>query len=874
MLGSGIFVLPGLATAKTGPWVWMAYLFAGITVLPAALSKSELATAMPTSGGTYVYLERAFGPLVGTISGVGLWLSLLLKSAFALVGFSAYFAVLVDVPLRPVALVLLVGVTLLNVMGVSIISKLQKYILTGVLLSLTGICLAGIPSMDLSVMDVGLTKGTFGFFEATAFVYVSYAGVTKIAAIAEEVKNPGKNLPRGILISWFLVMTIYVLVVLSLVTNIPTEQLIHFEGGEKADLHPIYTLAKSIGGSTVGLAAAIIAVITMVSMATAGLLAASRFPFAMSRDQLLPDKVKAISPRFKTPVVSILLTATVMAICILFLPIQEIAKLASALIILGFMAECCTVIVLRESSVQWYQPPFRSPMYPWMQLLGMLVSIGLLIAMGISSLYVTLFTVVVGVVTYYGYGRSRADRQGVIGTMGSRPDLLNKPVVAPQGESKSKGAVLVPMFGSERSPESLVEMGAALAQGRQLDVNMVQSVPVQYLGGSSEGDPKTTALERRLQAMAQSENFEMQFKETLSRDIVSTVLGEVQQNSYEWVVMEDTGRAVSGFSFMSPIRWLNDHLNCNLAIFHDAGVRYFRQILVLAEPGPHDSLVVTTADHLAQVYNAELNFVCFHENGSDEVAREAKRNYVRQLMNLCKSESRVVEATGDQELSEIGELSSAYDLLVMGAAPDRGWMGRLFGTGQDRLVRDARCSVLALKSIDWHVFEPGEAQATSEETTDPDLVELTSEAMIVTGMQNGTKEKIFRRAAELIKDRYPKTGSIIVNAALWEREQLQNTHIKSGLALPHASLPASSEGGASIAIVTTAQPIDYGCENGDTVDVMIFTTCPMENRLLHLKVLTKISRLCSETDLLEHIRKARSPQEVMDAIRKSQAGAN
>ncbi|HIK63202.1 MAG TPA: amino acid permease, partial [Flavobacteriales bacterium] len=94
MLGSGIFVLPGLAAAKTGPSVWLAYLIAAICILPAALSKSELATAMPTSGGAYVYIERAFGPLFGTISGIGLWLSLLLKSSFALIGLGAYLAVL------------------------------------------------------------------------------------------------------------------------------------------------------------------------------------------------------------------------------------------------------------------------------------------------------------------------------------------------------------------------------------------------------------------------------------------------------------------------------------------------------------------------------------------------------------------------------------------------------------------------------------------------------------------------------------------------------------------------------------------------------------------------------------------------------------
>ena len=80
MMGSGLFVLPGTAATLTGPSMWLAYIIAGLFVFPAALSKTELATAMPTSGGTYVYIDRAFGPLAGTIAGVGLWCSLLLKS--------------------------------------------------------------------------------------------------------------------------------------------------------------------------------------------------------------------------------------------------------------------------------------------------------------------------------------------------------------------------------------------------------------------------------------------------------------------------------------------------------------------------------------------------------------------------------------------------------------------------------------------------------------------------------------------------------------------------------------------------------------------------------------------------------------------------
>ena len=86
----GIFVTPTFAAEIMGPGIWLAYLLAASVVLPGALSKSELSSGMPSSGGSYVYLERTYGPLIGTISGLGLWASFLLKSAFALIGFSAY----------------------------------------------------------------------------------------------------------------------------------------------------------------------------------------------------------------------------------------------------------------------------------------------------------------------------------------------------------------------------------------------------------------------------------------------------------------------------------------------------------------------------------------------------------------------------------------------------------------------------------------------------------------------------------------------------------------------------------------------------------------------------------------------------------------
>ena len=108
MIGSGIFVLPGLAFKIAGPSVVLAFFLAGLVVLPAALSQSEMATAMPMAGGTYLYIDRAMGPLMGTIAGFGVWFSLVFKASFALVGLSAYLEFFVAHPERIVAAVLAV----------------------------------------------------------------------------------------------------------------------------------------------------------------------------------------------------------------------------------------------------------------------------------------------------------------------------------------------------------------------------------------------------------------------------------------------------------------------------------------------------------------------------------------------------------------------------------------------------------------------------------------------------------------------------------------------------------------------------------------------------------------------------------------------
>lgn len=108
-LSSGFFLLPGIGANEAGPAVVLSYLIAALPLIPAMLSISELGTAMPRAGGAYYFVDRSIGPLFGTVVGLGTWLALILKTAFALIGMGAYVSLFYpDVNIMPLAITLAV----------------------------------------------------------------------------------------------------------------------------------------------------------------------------------------------------------------------------------------------------------------------------------------------------------------------------------------------------------------------------------------------------------------------------------------------------------------------------------------------------------------------------------------------------------------------------------------------------------------------------------------------------------------------------------------------------------------------------------------------------------------------------------------------
>ncbi|MFO7925325.1 APC family permease [Natronomonas sp.] len=420
MIGSGIFVLPALGYKKAGPAVILAYVLAAIVVLPAALSKAEMATAMPESGGTYLYIDRALGPLFGTIAGLGAWFSLTFKSSFALVGLGAYlllFAPISQGAITFVALGLGALIIALNISGTKLSGQVQAIVVSLVLVGLLAYTVNAGVTADVGRFTPFVTKGGGGVVTAAAFVFVSFAGVTKIASIAEEVKNPGTNLPRAMIGSMAIMTLIYVAVIAAIVGLANPDDLIHGGPNGGASLTPMADGAGALFAGSGVLIISVVAIVALTSMGNAGVMSSSRFPLAMSRDNLLPPALQTIDDRLATPRNSILLTGTVLLGLIAFVPVIELAKLASAFKILVFSIINVALIAFREADMPSYEPEFTSPGYPYVQVFGLVAGIGLLTQMGTLPILGAAGITAGGVVVYLLYGRSRTDRTGAIGSI-------------------------------------------------------------------------------------------------------------------------------------------------------------------------------------------------------------------------------------------------------------------------------------------------------------------------------------------------------------------------------------------------------------------------------------------------------------------------
>jgi len=867
MLGSGIFVLPGLAAAIAGPWVCFSYLIAGLFVMPALLSKAELATAMPVAGGTYVYVERSMGPWLGTITGLGNWFTLSAKTAFALVGLGGYLAIFSTANPLHVSLTILGIMITLNILGASKAAVLQAIIVGACLLGLITFVVVGFPLVDPALHQPALPMGAMGILGGAAFVFVSYAGVTKICSVAEEVKNPERNIPLAMFLAQGTVMTLYALVSWVITGNVPYESMAN-------DVAPMATAAKAIGGETAQVAVSLLAVAALSSMCNAGVMASARDPFAMSRDRIFPKIFSSIQPKLGTPIFAILLTGALLVTLVIFLPVVKLAKLASGFKIFIFCLVNLTVIVLRESGVRWYHPKFKSPFYPWIQVAGIIGGIWLLYQLGTMAIIGVSAAVLVGSLWFLLYVRPRVDRKSLFQMLWGEAHALKATEEAEAEERESDGEprVIVPVFGGEPAPSRLVQLAASFVERGKLEVCRLEEVPYQaQLTSFLKTDEETELLAARAAQIGDQAHVDVEFKDIITHNAKNALLNHAKATDADWIVMEWPTRSELHYIIRHPFAWWLNNPPCDLAIFLDRAGAYdgetrddFQRILVLAEPGPYDSLMVHVADCLAST-QMDARVTLFWPISEDAGAIEVDQNrqYHEQLSSLCASpcDSRIVR--GPDPFTTIAEISPEYDLLILGAPEERTMQTLFFGSKEHKAAKVAQCSVLKLKAPRHqvhHRFDP-RREDTQEQMI---LAPYVHHAVVGHRLQVSKKADLFQVIGDLVRDAEATASAQSVINAVVERERQQNTALREGVAISAPTVESLRH--TQLVIVTLERAIDYQSSGRPMVDVVLLVLAPRADRQSQLWVLERLARMALRSDLLQRLREAEDEDTIRQAV--------
>ncbi len=484
MIGAGIFVLPGPAVARVGPLTALAFVIGGVLALFTALSASELGTAMPVSGGAYYYINQGLGPLFGSIAGWGNWLGLAFASAFYMYGFGEYINQFLTVSglsvgpveLAPAQVIGLVGAAFfiaVNYVGAKETGRLQNIIVVSLVAILAVFTLFGVLNADLDTLTPIDPFGWTPLLPVTGLVFVSYLGFVQITSVAEEIQQPGKNLPRAVIGSVLLVTVMYAIILVVVLAAVETDVV---AGNETAVVDVAQILMGPLGAAALLLGG----LLATASSANASILASSRINFAMGRDKLISPKINEIHPRFNTPYRAIAITGALIILFLIFGNLELLATAGSVLHLIVYGLLNLALIVFREADPAGYDPDFEIPLYPIIPILGAVFSFALIAF--IEPRIVILLTfgmVLLAIIWYLGYARTKVEQEGVLARYvlersEELPDIAVSATTAVQPE-ESDHRVMVPL-SNPASEDHLITLGSAIADqhdGTVVAVNIV-----------------------------------------------------------------------------------------------------------------------------------------------------------------------------------------------------------------------------------------------------------------------------------------------------------------------------------------------------------------------------------------------------------------
>jgi APA family basic amino acid/polyamine antiporter len=417
IIGSGIFVILGVAIPKAGPAVLLSFLLAAVAALFSALAYAELASAIPASGSSYSYAYVTLGEIVAWAVGWMLMLEYGVSVAAVAVGWGEYlnsflgsFGVTIPAEFSSPpgeggvfnipALIVIFACMFLLIRGASESARVNTIMVLLKIGILVFFCVVAFTAFDGNNLEPFLPLGLLGVTAAAGQVFFSYIGFDAASTAGEEAKNPRRDLPFAIIGSLLVVTVLYLAVTIAALGARPWES---FEGqGSEAVLASVAN--EAVGGTWAGNLIAVGAIISIFSVVLVTLYGQTRILFAMGRDGLLPKVFTRVSPRSQTPVNNTIIVCCIIAVPAAFVSLGQLAEATSIGTLGAFAVVNIGVIVLRRKYPDLPRG-FTTPLFPLFPILGLILIAVIIAGLDPVTWLVFALWMAVGFAIYFAYSR-------------------------------------------------------------------------------------------------------------------------------------------------------------------------------------------------------------------------------------------------------------------------------------------------------------------------------------------------------------------------------------------------------------------------------------------------------------------------------------
>lgn len=855
---SGIFVLPGYAHNLTGPAVYLAFLVAGVLFIPAAISKAEMATALPESGGDFVFIDRAFGPLMSTITGLGTWFTLILKSAFSLVGISSYLIVLFPID-QSYALLISIGIgtglVFVNCFESKHVGQVQSYLVLTSFLVLGLFVERGSQITDPLYYSELFTHGPVGFFSAVSFLFVSYAGVTKIVSAAEEIKNPGRNIPLGIVISLAVMTTLYLLVSFVYVGVIAPDVHGKYAPGIYKNA-PLAQAASKILGVWGEQLLSIIAVIALASMANAGILASSRYPFAMARYDELPARFSKVNPSLSTPLISVLTTGAILIGSIIVLPVLQLAKLASVFLLIIFGILNASVILFRESDIEWYNPEFKSPFYPYLQYTGILISLSLIPFLGYMGMLSAVGLVSLGSGWYFLYVRDRVTRHSLLHFGDSTEFSYSQ-----KTDSEDRlldcdypdPIVVIPFFNlnyedildAQNRIENVITLFKKKHRIKILNIHEIADISFQH--SESDFNRSDTALERYVTRLKRHGGHHVEFDRIISSYSHEFLKQFVREKPVKWTILEWKNES-ERTDILGNSTWWVDDFPGNLLLIRSGTLVSTETVRTIVDPFPdaEQSFLIKTAYELSKPAQSHMNVDLFAENTNGDTLTKHKSVLGNMFQTITRTNVISDNNISPTNLSSFLETLTPSDALIV-----------------DRTVAEAINSVSTDQS-DKTILHP--IRSKSERKNVNQSTRSIANSLSINHIHLGSWKPLSKRALfhELARDmENNEMTDQQLERGFWDTEKIYETYLENNVCAPHALV---DNGSITLSLLTLKEPIKY-TSSGSTVSLCFGIAGGVDHSQKIFELVQAVGEVCRDTEIVETLKHAEKSEDVLRTLR-------